>query len=589
MYDGALAGAGPDSFAERLDRGAAESAPGVDALRTRRVGRPAPATGVLRAGVGWVAQQAHLWSPVLLATALVAASAVAIGDPGLLPKGVLLLVLLLGLRYLVREFVTPLRRLAAVADSAGTFVAAPAATRERRARSLRGIAEELEGRLAHLTDGVLHDALTGLANRTRFQEAVRLALGQTDQVSHSVAVLFIDLDHFKVVNDSLGHAAGDQLLIGVADRLRACMRAHDLAARMGGDEFTVLLPATNGAEDAIMVAERLLREAATPFSISGQDVYAGMSVGIAIGKPGRDNPGALMGQADMALYRAKASGRNRWALFDAALQDEATGRLRAETELRRALQRGEFRVLFQPIVSLASWRVVEVEALLHWQHPERGLISAGSFLALAEEVGLIEPLGRWAIAEACRQLAACTAQYGERAPLLCVNLSPTELQGSTIVADLAGILRRANFHPSRLQVEITEVAALGDSRANLETLNGLKQMGIRVALDDFGTGFSSLSSLRSFPIDTLKIDRSFVRQLGRDPRDQSILSAIIALAKNLGIAVVAEGIETEAQATELRALGCGMGQGYYFARPMTATKLRALLAALLSPVGSASA
>jgi diguanylate cyclase (GGDEF)-like protein/PAS domain S-box-containing protein len=413
----------------------------------------------------------------------------------------------------------------------------------------------------------LHDTLTGLPNRTLFMDRLEQALAGQARRAGAVAILFLDLDRFKVINDSLGHAAGDQLLVSVATRLKNCIRAEDTVARMGGDEFAVLVQGVARADHAVRVAKKLLAVLERPCRVSGHDVVAGASIGIVTSTPAHSGAD-LLREADIALYRAKAAGRGRCELFDATMAARALERLHLEAELRQGLERGEFEVYYQPKIDLASGKLAGMEALVRWRHPSRGLVAPDAFIPLAEETGLICPLGQWVLEEACRQ----TRRWNERGldPRceVSVNLSARQFAQPALVDDVARALRETGVNPGDIQLEITESTAMGDAPATVETLRRLKALGVQLALDDFGTGYSSLAYLRRFPIDVLKIDRAFVASLLSSSEDASIIDAVVSLGHALKLSVVGEGVETESEARELVALGCDLGQGYFFARPL---------------------
>ena len=436
---------------------------------------------------------------------------------------------------------------------------------------LRDITErkQLEQRLAQQA---FEDALTGLANRARFHERLAQMLVAAVGSVRRTGVLFLDLDDFKTVNDSLGHAAGDQLLIQVARRVRACLRPTDTAARLGGDEFALLVPNLASVDEAVEVAERVLRALDTPMSVAGRELRVRASIGIALAPVESVDPDDVLRKADLALYAAKGNGKARFAVFDASMERNALERLELETALRLALERGEFRVLYQPIVALDSGQIVEVEALVRWEHPERGLISPAAFIPVAEDTGLIVPLGQFVLETACRQARQWQTQYaGAHGLSVAVNLSARQFQHPRLVADIDRALREAGLAPHQLKLEITESVAMQDADSTARTLDRLKVLGIKVAIDDFGTGYSSLSYLKRFPVDALKIDRSFIEGLD-DPHDAAIVQSVIVLAKTLGLSVTAEGIETPGQRLRLEQLGCTLGQGYLFGRPLAAER-----------------
>jgi diguanylate cyclase (GGDEF)-like protein/PAS domain S-box-containing protein len=426
-----------------------------------------------------------------------------------------------------------------------------------------------------LLHDALHDPLTGLPNRASFMDRLTMVMGQTARrAEHHFAVLFLDLDSFKMVNDSLGHLVGDQLLIAFARRLEGWLRPGDTVARLGGDEFALLLDEVRGVQDATRAAERLQRGLEGPFHLSGHEVFSSASIGIALSTTGYHRPADMVRDADTAMYRAKALGRARHAVFDQAMHARAVALLRLETDLRRAVERGEFVLHYQPVVSLAEDRVSSFEALVRWNHPENGLVMPNDFIALAEETGLIVPLGGWVLREACRQMAAW-AGAAQGAPLVSVNLSPRQLANPGLVAEVRRVLEASELEPGRLGVEITESALMegGDVRARLLELRGL---GARLLLDDFGTGYSSLSYLLRFPIDVLKLDASFVHGLELDSEKVEIVRSIVTIGHNLGMKVIAEGVENAQQVGLLRALGCDYGQGFHWARPAEAHAVRGM-------------
>jgi diguanylate cyclase (GGDEF)-like protein len=417
-----------------------------------------------------------------------------------------------------------------------------------------------------------HDALTGLPNRELFVERLGGYLTRPD--AH-VAVLFADLDDFKVVNDSLGHSAGDRLLSAVAERLSRALRPDDVIARFGGDEFSVLLPGVRSDEDALRVAHRLADTLRDPVVIDGEARYVSASFGITTSEPdGAIDAHALLRDADSAMYRAKELGKARCAVFDTSLRREAVERLELEGGLRHALDAGELRLVYQPVVALADARIAGVEALLRWHHPVHGVIAPMRFVGIAERNGLIVPIGAWVLNEACRQLAA----WGDPALTMSVNVSARQLGTSDVVETVSSALAGSGIEAERLCLEITETAMMADPVAMAQTLTTLKGLGVRLAVDDFGVGHASLRQLRELlPVDILKIDKSFVDGITTDADDAAIVEGVVRLAHSLGLEAVAEGVETAEQLALLRTWSCQSGQGYHFARPVDPDGIARLL------------
>jgi diguanylate cyclase (GGDEF)-like protein/PAS domain S-box-containing protein len=434
-----------------------------------------------------------------------------------------------------------------------------------------GIAKDITDRKraeATINQMVYHDALTGLPNRRLFKDRLTLALNQARHHEHKLAVMFLDLDRFKVINDTLGHTIGDQLLKATAERLKACVREFDTVARMGGDEFTILLPEIAQEEVAHGIARRIMQEIKRPMLIEGQELHVTTSIGIALYPNDGDDADTLMKHADKAMYRAKESGKNTFRMYDERMNDRSHDLLLLENDLRKALEREEFLVYYQPQLDLRTGAIVGMEALVRWRHPERGLVSPGEFIPLAEETGLIVPLGEWVLRTACRQ----AKEWQDRGfpPLrVAVNLSAKQFQQDDLVKMVANVLVETGMKPELLELEITESVAMVQVNRAIVTLQELTALGIEIAIDDFGTGYSSLTYLKNFPIHRLKIDQSFVRDLTTDSGDAEIVATIIAMAKSLGLDVIAEGVETAEQLQFLRAHGCHEMQGSLFSDPVT--------------------
>src|SRR5438105_878870 len=433
----------------------------------------------------------------------------------------------------------------------------------------------------------VNDAVTGLPNRALFMERLGMALERSKGRGRGgFAVLFLDLDRFKVVNDSLGHRAGDQLLIQISRRLERTRRAGDTVARLGGDEFAVLVEGVENASDAARVAERVQRELSMPFDIDGQEVFTSTSIGIALGgAPNSVRPEDMLRDADTAMYRAKGMGIAKHAVFDVTMHDRAVAVLQLENDLRRAIERGELRVQYQPIVALGSGRIVGFEALARWQHRQRGTVAPSEFIPLAEETGVIGSLGRWVMQEACTQMRRLQANF-PRAPALtlAVNISGRQVLQPDLVEQIDDTLRATGLDARSLRLEITESVLVENAAAATRCLTRLRQLGLQLCIDDFGTGYSSLSYLHRLPIDLLKIDSSFVRTMGSDEKNRRIVETILLLGRNLGVEVVAEGVETTAQATALHRLGCGFVQGFLFSHPVDIDAASALVAGDASPL-----
>ena len=452
-----------------------------------------------------------------------------------------------------------------------------------------GNPSRMAGSQTDITEGKVSDPLTGLPNRLLFIDRVgRLVKHMKRRKDHLFAVLFLDLDGFKMINDSMGHLIGDQLLLGVANRLEKCLRSTDTVARLGeaftvarlgGDEFTVLLDDIKDPGDAKRAADRMMKALASPFMLGGKEVFTSVSIGIALSTSAYEQPEEMLRDADTAMYRAKALGKARYEVFDADMRASVMARLQLETDLHRALEREELRNFYQPIVALASGEIAGFEALLRWQHPTRGLLGPIEFIPVAEETGLIRELGWWNLRKACQQISEWRAgSIAHRHLSISVNLSAKQFLQPKLVEDIRNLLQELALPPEALKLEITESTVMADPSAAIEMLQQIKSLGIRLAIDDFGTGYSSLSYLHRFPLDTLKIDRSFISGLGDDGEGMEIARTILPMANNLRLDVVAEGVETLQQVALLKKLQCKYGQGYYFSKPLSAEGTAALLA-----------
>jgi len=429
---------------------------------------------------------------------------------------------------------------------------------------------------------VLHDSLTGLPNRLSFVDSLAEALNRATASGSPVGILFLDLDHFKLINDSMGHHAGDELLRAVSPRLRAHLRPGDIVARFGGDEFGVLVDRLADEDEAIAIADRVAAAFAEPYLMGGAEHFVSASIGVAVARPSSRelvDPELLIRDADAAMYRAKERGRARCELFDAEMRARAVRRLEVERELRHALERDELELHYQPVIALRNGEITGLEALLRWRHPERGLLDPGDFISIAEDSGLIEPIGRWVQESACNQALEWHELRPDERPLdVSVNLSARQVTHRDLAASVAEILARTGLDPACLRLEITESALVEESSTAMATLEALSEIGVGLALDDFGTGYSSLAYLNRFPFDALKIDRSFIDALGVEQERTAIVEAIIGMARALSLDVIAEGVENEAQLSELRRLGCDYAQGYLFSRALPAEKISGLLA-----------
>ena len=444
--------------------------------------------------------------------------------------------------------------------------------------TLRDVTERraLERELEHQA---FHDRLTGLANRALFRDRLEHALARRNRNQHPVAVLLLDLDDFKVVNDSLGHAAGDRLLVMVAERLRGHLRASDTTARLGGDEFAVLLDDPATADEATLVAERLVEVLTAPYHLDGRELFVRASIGVALAAATGQPADELLRDADMAMYAAKAQSRGGYQVFQPALHEAAVGRLALEADLQRGIEEGQFALHYQPILELASGRLVGLEALLRWHHPERGWVAPLDFIPAAEASGQIVPIGRFVLRQACRQAVAWQARFPARPLRMSVNVSARQLQEPDVAEDLKRVVDECGMDPRLLVLEITETVLVQDVEAMAAKLRALTACGLRVAVDDFGTGYSSLSYLHRFPVHLLKIDKSFIDRVDGSFDDAALARAIVRLGQALHLETVAEGVETASQLAALRELGCTFGQGYHFAKPLDAGGIEELLEA----------
>jgi diguanylate cyclase (GGDEF)-like protein/PAS domain S-box-containing protein len=422
-----------------------------------------------------------------------------------------------------------------------------------------------------LAQEALYDPLTGLPNRAFLTDLLKRSFRHTKRrKDYRFAVLFVDLDRFKVVNDSLGHAAGDQLLVEVARRLQDCLRPGDVVARLGGDEFCVLLDDLKDSSDTTRVAERIQMGLKVPVELDNRQVFITASIGIAVSEEGLDGPEHLLRHADTAMYRAKARGKARYEIFDKAMHERAVAMLQLESDIREAVEKKQFRLVYQPVVTIESGKISGFEALVRWEHPERGTISPAAFVPLAEETGLIVSLGNWILVEACQQMATWVEQFPTRPSVtMSVNLSHIQLRQPDFVDRVEQAIRDSGLAPERLKLEVAELVLMDEPEANIQVIHRLRDLGVRVQMDDFGTGSSSLSYLNRFRVDTLKIDRSFISRVGAPGEKAAMVQAMITLARELGIRVIAEGVETKQQSEKLITLNCEQAQGYLYSQPLT--------------------
>jgi len=436
--------------------------------------------------------------------------------------------------------------------------------------------KKAEAQLAH---DALHDALTGLPNRVLFTDRLRQAIAMAARhQGRRFAVLFLDLDHFKVVNDSLGHAMGDQLLIALAERLRLCLRSGDTVARLGGDEFVFLIEDTRFKQDATALAVQILAALQQPFPLQGQLFFVAASIGIFVDAERYEQPNDILRDADIAMYQAKSQGKARWVLFSALMREQAQTRLTLESDLRYALERNELELHYQPIVALQSDRITGFEALARWRHPQRGMIAPSEFIPIAEEIGLMLLIGHWVLEEACQQLRAWHSQFPQQPPLtMSVNISGLQFADPGFVEQIIQTLTVADLDPATLRLELTESVWLNSTPAAITLFQQLNKMGIQLHIDDFGTGYSSLAYLQYFPIRMLKIDRTFLNKMSEGNNNQDRVRAVIAMAHDLGMETVAEGVETVEQLDQLKQFGCNYGQGYLLSRPIDRASIEQLL------------
>jgi len=450
---------------------------------------------------------------------------------------------------------------------------------EDRIVSVEGIARDVtERKLAEerLERQALHDELTSLPNRRLLRDRISQALARAERDRSLVAVVFLDLDRFKLINDSWGHAEGDKVLVEIADRLQGVVRGSDTIARFGGDEFVVVREGIESSEDVAGYLDRLSDEVQRPIVLGSNDLIVNASIGVALGGAG-DTPETLLRDADAAMYKAKAQGRSRAEIATKAVHTEVTSRLSTELALRRSITRDEFDVMYQPVVAIDSGSLLGVEALVRWRRHDHGLVGPDSFISIAEDTGLIRPLGAWVLHQACRQLHHWS-RLGVSGGVVSVNLSGRQLSSPDLIGNVLGAIAAADIDASQLSFEITESVLMEDVDRSANILRSLKDIGVGLAIDDFGTGYSSLAYLERFPVDALKIDRSFVSRLGDDAADSAIVSAVMALGHALGLAVTAEGVETVDQLRILADLGCDAAQGYLFAKPIPPSELPAFVA-----------
>lgn len=447
-------------------------------------------------------------------------------------------------------------------------------------RDAQGCVLRIAGSQTDLTHHVaLFDQLTGLPSRALFLEQLKRAFSRIERQSgYQLAVLFLDCDRFKIVNDSLGHAMGDRLLQDVAQRLEDSLRPGDVVARLGGDEFAILLENLRSHQDAEYIATRINQALASPFNLNGHTVYISGSIGIAFNELHSQQPEDLLRDADTAMYCAKAAGKSQYAVFEGSMHEQAQRSLQIETDLRLAIEAEQFQLYYQPIWSLATNEITGFEALIRWTHPMRGMISPADFIPIAEETGLILPIGQWVIQEACRQMNEWRENFPAAEPLtVSVNLSAKQFSEPNLVGQIQSALNQTGFPPHRLKIEITETMIVENHQAAVQTLTQLQALGIQIQVDDFGTGYSSLSVLHNLPLDTLKVDISFIRLLETDPDNAEIVKVIIKLAQNLGMVAIAEGVETQSQLLQLKLLGCDFAQGYLLMAPLPPQQIEPLI------------